>query len=79
MQRHTLVCVVFVIVAIVASRVCLRSVWTQWALIVSTIPIAIFKNAVRIVVISTLSAYVECRGPALGGCIMNISGERRLQ
>jgi len=48
-------CVVFVIVAIVASRVCLRSVWAQWALIVSMIPIAIFKNAVRIVVISTLS------------------------
>ena len=62
MQRHTLVRMVFVIVAFVASRVCLRSVWTQWALIVSMIPIAIFKNAVRIVVISILSAYTDDGG-----------------
>ena len=52
-------CLVFVLVAILASRVCLRSAWAQWALIASMIPIAIFKNAVRIVVISTLSAYVD--------------------
>jgi exosortase len=52
-------CLVFVLVAIVASRVCLRSVWTQWMLIAFMIPIAIFKNAVRIVVISLLSAYVD--------------------
>jgi len=52
-------CLVFLLVAILASRVCLRSVWTRWALIASMIPIAIFKNAVRIVVISSLSAYVD--------------------
>jgi exosortase len=52
-------CLVFVLVAILASRVCLRSVWTQWTLIAFMIPIAIFKNAVRIVVISSLSAYVD--------------------
>ena len=52
-------CLVFMLVAIVASRVCLGSVWTRWILIASMVPIAIFKNAVRIVVISTLSAYVD--------------------
>jgi exosortase len=52
-------CLVFVLVAILASRVCLRSIWTQWVLIAFMIPIAIFKNAVRIVVISSLSAYVD--------------------
>jgi exosortase len=49
----------FVIVAILAARVCLRSHWRVLALIVSTVPIAIFKNAVRIVTISSLSAYVD--------------------
>jgi exosortase len=52
-------CLVFVLVATLASRVCLRSVWTQWVLIAFMIPISIFKNAVRIVVISLLSAYVD--------------------
>ncbi len=52
-------CLAFVLVAILASRVCLRSLWSQWTLIAFMIPIAIFKNAVRIVAISTLSAYVD--------------------
>jgi exosortase len=49
----------FVMVAILAARVCLRSPWRILALIASTVPVAIFKNAVRIVTISTLTAYVD--------------------
>ena len=49
----------FVIVAIMAARVCLRSHWRMLLLVSLTIPIAIFKNAVRIVVISSLTAYVD--------------------
>ena len=49
----------FVIVAILATRVCLRSGWIMLTLTASTIPIAIFKNAVRIVVISSLTVYVD--------------------
>jgi exosortase len=72
-------CLVFVIVAILASRVCLRSVWTQWALVALMIPIAIFKNAVRIVVISSLSAYVDrayLHGPLhrQGGVVFSLVG-----
>lgn len=52
-------CLAFVMVGILAGRVFLRSGWRTLALIVLTIPIAIFKNAVRIVVISSLSAYVD--------------------
>jgi len=52
-------CLALMIVGILASRVYLRSGWRRWALIVMTFPIAIFKNAVRIVVISSLSAYVN--------------------
>ncbi len=49
----------FVLVAILATRVFLRSGWSILALTASTIPIAIFKNAVRIVVISALTVYVD--------------------
>ena len=52
-------CLVFVMAGILASRVYLRSGWRRWTLTLMTIPIAIFKNAVRIVVISCLSAYVS--------------------
>jgi exosortase len=52
-------CLVFMVMAILASRIYLRSGWRRLALIIMTIPIAIFKNAVRIVVISSLSAYVN--------------------
>jgi exosortase len=52
-------CLVFMIAAVMASHVCLRSGWRKLALIVLTVPIAIFKNAVRIVVISSMSAYVN--------------------
>lgn len=46
-------------IAIVAGYVYLRSAPARSALIVLTIPIALFKNAVRIVTISLLGAYVN--------------------
>ena len=49
----------FVIVAILAARVCLRSRWMILLLVALTVPIAIFKNAIRIVVISSLTVYVN--------------------
>jgi exosortase len=52
-------CLVFVMMAILMSRVYLRSNWRRWALVIMTIPIAIFKNAVRIVILSSLSVYVN--------------------
>jgi exosortase len=42
-----------------ASHVFLRSGWRQIVLCLATIPIAIFKNAVRIVTISSLGIYVD--------------------
>jgi len=47
------------LLAIVVSRICLRNGWSRIALVISTIPIAILKNAVRISVIALLSAYVD--------------------
>ena len=49
----------FVIVAMLATRVSLQSGWTTAFLIASTVPIAIFKNGVRIAVIGSLTAYVD--------------------
>jgi exosortase len=46
-------------VAIVASYVFLRSAWSRAALIAMTVPIAIIKNAIRIVVITVLGARVD--------------------
>ncbi len=48
-----------IMVAIVAGYLYLRSGWARSALMVLTVPIVLFKNAVRIVVISTLGAYVD--------------------
>jgi exosortase len=47
------------LIGLLAARVCLRSNWSRFALVVSTIPIAILKNALRISVIASLSAYVD--------------------
>jgi exosortase len=47
------------IVAVVVGYFNLRSAWARSALILMTVPIALFKNAVRIVGISTLGAYVD--------------------
>jgi exosortase len=49
----------FVILAVLATRVFLRSRWTMLALILLTVPIAILKNSIRIVVIASLTAYVD--------------------
>jgi exosortase len=47
------------ITGIVAGHVFLKSSWTKILLSVLTVPIAIFKNAVRIVIISCLGVYVD--------------------
>jgi len=52
-------CLALALVGLLASRVCLRSGWNRLALVVSTIPIAIFKNAIRISVLASLGAYVN--------------------
>jgi exosortase len=45
--------------SIVAGYLCLRSNWSRILLCLLTIPIVIFKNAVRIVTISLLGVYVD--------------------
>jgi exosortase len=52
-------CVALALVALLAGRVCLRYSWTRLALVVLTIPIAIFKNGIRISVLASLGAYVN--------------------
>lgn len=47
------------IVSILAARLMLRSGWAQLWFILLTIPVVIFKNAVRIVTISWLGVYVD--------------------
>lgn len=47
------------ITGILASHIFLRSGWRKLVLSLATIPIAIFKNAVRIVTISWLGIYVD--------------------
>ncbi len=47
------------LVALCVGRICLRSGWNRLVLVAATIPFAIFKNAVRISVISSLGAYVN--------------------
>jgi exosortase len=52
-------CVALFITGLLAGHVFLRSGWRQAVLCLATIPIAIFKNAVRIVTISSLGIYVD--------------------
>jgi exosortase len=69
-----------IMVAIVAGYVYLRSGWARSALILLTVPIVLFKNAVRIVVISTLGADVDrvfIDGPLhhrYGGLVFTVVG-----
>lgn len=49
----------FLIVALLAGRLFLRSSWARILLVISTIPIAMFKNAVRITVTTSLGAFVD--------------------
>lgn len=52
-------CLALLITGAVIGYLFLRSTWGRIALILLTIPIAIFKNAVRIVTISWLGIYVD--------------------
>lgn len=49
----------FLLVALLASRLYLRSGWSRLVLVLLTIPIAMFKNAIRIVVTTALGAFVN--------------------
>ena len=49
----------FFMVAILAGRLYLGSGWSRLALVAATVPIAICKNAIRIVTIVSLGAYVD--------------------
>lgn len=67
-------------VAIVTAYMYLQSCWTRLTLILLTLPIVLLKNSVRIVVISTLGAYVDrgfIDGPfhhEYGGLIFSVLG-----
>ena len=67
-------------VALIAGYVYLGSGWSRTALIVLTIPIVVFKNAVRIAALSTLAAYVNrafLTGPIhhrYGGLLFSVVG-----
>ena len=50
---------VFLIVGLLCAQLFLRNRWLRMLLILATIPIAIFKNAVRIVVITLLASNVD--------------------
>ena len=52
-------CLALLITGAVIGYLLLRSTWARVALISLTVPIAIFKNAVRIVTISWLGVYVD--------------------
>jgi len=49
----------FLMVALLAGRLFLRSPWARIISVISTIPIAILKNAVRIAVTTSLGAFVD--------------------
>src|SRR5262249_52340269 len=67
-------------VAIGAAYVYLGSGWTRALLVLLTVPIVVVKNAARIVVISTLGAYVNrifVDGPfhhKFGGLVFSVVG-----
>jgi len=52
-------CIALALIGLLAARVGLRYNWMRLALVVATIPIAIFKNAIRISVLASLGAYVN--------------------
>ncbi|MEI9976860.1 MAG: exosortase/archaeosortase family protein [Ignavibacteriota bacterium] len=51
--------VALLMVALVAGYLCLRSGWSRLVLLFLTVPIALIKNATRIVAITTLSVRVD--------------------
>jgi exosortase len=69
----------FILMAIVTGYVYLRSGWGRLTLVLVTIPIVLFKNALRIVAITTLGTYVNpafISGPfhRYGGLIFSVAG-----
>ncbi len=52
-------CLALGLMGLLVGRISLRRVWSRSVLIVSTVPIAIFKNAIRISTLGSLSAYVD--------------------
>jgi len=46
-------------IAVVAAYIYLRSGWSRTALLVLTVPVVLLKNALRIVLITTLAVYVN--------------------
>jgi exosortase len=67
-------------VSLIAAYLCLQSGWSRAALILLTVPIALVKNAARIVVIAILGAYVDriyIDGPLhhkYGGLVFSVLG-----
>jgi len=51
--------IAFVITSLLAGHIFLQSKWNKLILVLLTIPITIFKNAVRIVVLAGLGVYVD--------------------
>src|SRR5262249_29667949 len=47
------------ITSVLAGHLLLRTAWTRTSLVLAILPIAIVKNAVRIVVLSLLAIYVD--------------------
>jgi len=68
------------IIAVLAGYLCLQCAWTRSLLIILTVPIAVFKNAIRIVVIAALGSRVDrafIDGPfhhRYGGAIFSVVG-----
>jgi exosortase len=67
-------------ISLIAAYLYLRSGWSRLALILLTVPIALFKNAARIVVLAILGAYVDriyIDGPLhhkYGGLVFSVLG-----
>jgi exosortase/archaeosortase family protein len=67
-------------VSLIAAYLFLRSGWSRAALILLTVPIALIKNAARIVTIAILGAYVDriyIDGPLhhkYGGLVFSVFG-----
>src|SRR5438128_2072143 len=51
--------IALLIVGLIAAHLSLRSIWTKTAVAFAVLPVAILKNAVRIVVLSLLGIYVD--------------------
>ena len=60
------------ILAVLVARLSLRSPWRRCLLILSVLPITIFKNALRILTLSLLGAYVDQR--ILGSVLHRMGG-----